>query len=124
VGYDGTLSQYSSNKEKIMETNLYFSVLVLTTCALHLGWTASGWLNGWWKKNVAASKKPAARPADSDGLLSRKPARQRSDWYAFFHCADLVGKDPVINKTSAVNNNKAVSDQKRGPIRRTNACPR
>lgn len=107
-----------------METNLYFSVLVLTTCALHLGWTASGWLNAWWAKNVAPSKKPAARPADSAGLPQRKPTPQRSDWYAYFHCADLVGKDPVINKTPAVNHHRPVSNEKRGPARRTNAYSR
>ncbi len=107
-----------------METNLYFSVLVLTTCALHLGWTASAWLNVRWNKNVSSPKQPAARPANSDVLQAREPAPQRSDWYAFFHCADLVGKDPVINKTSAVNHNKAVSNQKRGPVRRTNAYSR
>jgi hypothetical protein len=107
-----------------MEMNLYFSALVLTTCALHLGGTASAWIDTWWNKNVPLARNRAARAADSDGLFQTKSAPQRSDWYAFFHCADLVGREPETRRTPAVNHNKAVSDQKRGQDRRINAYSR
>jgi hypothetical protein len=107
-----------------METNLYFSVLVLTTCALHLGSTASVWLSAWWDKNVSSPKQPAARSAASDGLLPRRPAPQRSDWYAFFHCADLVGKESASNGPPAVNHDRPAASQKSGQLRRTSAYSR
>ncbi len=107
-----------------MEMNLYFSALVVTTCALHLGGTASAWLNTWWKKNVPLSRNRAARAAESNGLLQTKPAPQRSDWYAFFHCADLIGGEPETRRMPAVNHHKVVSEQKKGPDRRINAYSR
>lgn len=70
-----------------MDTSLGFAVFVLAMCALELVWTASERLNAWWLRHVSPRQKSAAREHDRPG--------RRSDWYAFFHCADLVGQEPV-----------------------------
>ena len=104
-----------------MESSLYFSAFVLTICAVHLVWTASAWLTIWWIKNIPLSKKQLALAANSDGPLQRQQVPQRSDWYAFFHCSDLVGKDPVKKKAATADQTKFKLDQKKRPLQRSNA---
>jgi hypothetical protein len=53
--------------------------------------------------------------------LMKEQAPQRSDWYAFFHCSDLVGRDPAIPKTTSINRNTKVPDRKNRGLRRVNA---
>ena len=65
-----------------MEPSELFAAGVLTVCGIHLATVAGTRLESWWLKTVGRKK-----PAVTTG-------RQRSDWYAFFHCADLVGKEP------------------------------
>lgn len=71
----------------MMDARLGFAVFVLAMCALDLVWTASVKMDVWWRQHVAPRQK---RPAREQG----RPA-VRSDWYAFFHCADLVGREQV-----------------------------
>lgn len=78
-----------------MELSLYFTVFVLTMCAVHLVWTASAHINTWWNESVLLAKKPIVWAQSRDGLLAKTQAPQRSDWYAFFHCSDLVGREPL-----------------------------
>lgn len=82
-----------------MALNLYFSAFVLTMCAIDLVWTASARINTWWNKNVPLSHKTAAVAEGREGRVHRAQAPQRSDWYAFFHCSDLVGREPLRRDT-------------------------
>ncbi|MBB5348215.1 hypothetical protein JWG42_05430 [Desulfoprunum benzoelyticum] len=66
-----------------MEPIEFFTTAVLTICGIHLASVAGTRLQSWWMKTTGRKK-----PAVTTG-------RQRSDWYAFFHCADLVGKEPA-----------------------------
>lgn len=90
-----------------MEASLIFSGLVLAMCALHLLWNASGRLETWWRQQVPP-------------VTKRRGAVQRSDWYAFFHCADLVGPDPAAGKTRETQTVAPDRQVRRQP--RMNAC--
>lgn len=95
-----------------MEANLYFSAFVLAMCALHMIWTASATLDAWWRSHV-----PTDRLAENSGR-----APQRSDWYVFFHCADLVGREPVSKKASSNITGKGVTDRNNYRSPRVRAC--
>lgn len=64
-----------------MEPIEIFAASVLTICTLHLASAVGVHIESWWRKVSGATKTVTARTG------------QRSDWYAFFHCADLVGPD-------------------------------
>lgn len=76
----------------MMDARLGFAIFVLAMCALDLVWTASVKMDVWWRQHVAPRQKSSAREHDRPAV--------RSDWYAFFHCADLVGRDPVQKQSS------------------------
>ena len=104
-----------------MEARLYFSAFVLIMCAVHLVWTGSAWINNRWQKKVPLTNKRIAIAKNSNGILQKEQAPQRSDWYAFFHCSDLVGRDPAIPKTGSIDRNTKVPDRKNRGLRRANA---
>jgi hypothetical protein len=68
-----------------MEMSQLFTVCVLGICATHLVWTAAAHIGTW----LGANKKNA---------LHAGARQERSDWYVFFSCADLIGPEP--KKTS------------------------
>jgi poly-D-alanine transfer protein DltD len=104
-----------------MEPRLYFSAFVLMMCALHLVWTASAWINTRWGKRARFSNNQAAITKNSKGILPQKQAPQRSDWYAFFHCSDLVGRDRAKPAGPFNNQNKSKKAQKSRQFRRLTA---
>ncbi|KAB2889638.1 MAG: hypothetical protein F9K32_11860 [Desulfobulbaceae bacterium] len=71
-----------------MEPIELFAAGVLTICILHLASAIGVRIESWWRKVAGAGKTVPGR------------AEQRSDWYAFFHCADLVGPDSPANGTA------------------------
>ncbi|EKD39892.1 MAG: hypothetical protein ACD_75C00259G0003 [uncultured bacterium] len=91
-----------------MDSSLGFAVFVLAMCVLHLVWTASV----RWLRHVSPLQKTAAR--------EKGRAPRRSDWYVFFHCADLVGKDPVEKKSSADIPSRTVTERKNYRLTRVN----
>lgn len=97
-----------------MEASLYFSAFVLAMCALHMIWTASATLGAWWRSHVPPS---IGRLAENSGR-----APQRNDWYVFFHCADLVGKEPVSKKASPDIPDRVVTGRKNHRSPRVPAC--
>ena len=62
-----------------MEPSILFAGFILSMCAMHLVGRVSEQIAKWWAKN---------HPLDA----RRKTVR--SDWYVFFSCADLLGKEP------------------------------
>ncbi len=87
-----------------MEPIELFATAVLTICGIHLASTAGTRLDSWWRKT-------AGRRKTTDTIV-----RQRSDWYAFFHCADLVGREPEAkNGTAGVNSRTGVTGRTRTP---------
>jgi len=92
------------NMEEIMEPIELFATAVLTICGVHLASVAGTGLQSWWLK-TGGRKKPAVTPG-----------RQRSDWYAFFHCADLVGREPEAkNGAPGVGSRTGVTGKSRAP---------
>lgn len=81
-----------------MESTQYFSIVVLVICAIHLAVTIGGRVASAWQALVAGGQ-PSQRMLGQSGKgvsMSATPHKhQRSDWYVFFHCADLVGKEPL-----------------------------
>ena len=95
-----------------MEPIELFATGVLTVCGIHLASVAGTRLESWWLK-TAGRKKPAA-----------STGKQRSDWYAFFHCADLVGKEPTPkNGGPGIGHKTGVVGKKAAPAGRR-AAPR
>ena len=88
-----------------MEPSQYFSIGVLTICVIHLVSTAWEGINAWWneivqRKNLAGGL--AMKSTKRADMAPETQMQQRSDWYAFFHCSDLVGPEaPPKNATSA-----------------------
>lgn len=64
-----------------MEPIEIFAAGVLTICALHLASAIGVHIEFWWRKANGSTKTVTGRTG------------KRSDWYAFFHCADLVGPE-------------------------------
>jgi hypothetical protein len=77
-----------------MELNQYFSVFILAMCAVDLISTASAHISHWWRKYTHQPQGAMAMAAAKSATLhGQRP--QRGDWYAFFHCSDLVGSEPA-----------------------------
>ena len=77
-----------------MELNTYFSMLVLSICTMHLASKIDDQIFMRWRPFELVRNflyKSAARYYTPASSATKK---QRSDWYVFFHCADLVGKEP------------------------------
>lgn len=68
-----------------MELNQYFFGLIVSVCVIHLATVAGDYLSALrTKMGTKRSQANKDRSAES---------RERGDWYVFFHCADLLGKD-------------------------------
>lgn len=82
-----------------MELNQYFSVFILAMCAVDLIATASARISRRWRTYTHQPEGAMAMAAAGEvSLHGQRP--QRSDWYAFFHCSDLVGREPVNQGTA------------------------
>ena len=79
-----------------MEPAQYFSLLVLLVCVIHI---IAG-IGARIQSRRPLSARGAA-PATKGSLAAAAP--QRSDWYVFFHCSDLVGKEKEPAKKNAVS---------------------
>jgi hypothetical protein len=68
-----------------MELNQYFFSLIVSICVIHLAAVAGDYLSTLRTK--LGTKRSQANNDQSavDG--------ERDDWYVFFHCADLLGKE-------------------------------
>lgn len=104
-----------------MESSMYFSMFVLAMCAVDLVWSACTRINTWWNKNVAPLHKPVIGTESRKGVIQRKKTTQRSDWYVFFHCSDLVGPEPEIKNDPPRKPNVTVLHQKKTRVRRSHA---
>ena len=92
-----------------MELQHSFLGLIGSISVVHLLTIAGNYLKSWYTKGQQAS---TARLAVSP---------ERNDWYVFFHCADLLGANPVAAKNSAVrqqlSTGKTAQSQDRRPRR-------
>lgn len=68
-----------------METSILFTEFILAMCAVHLVGMAAEYIAQW-----RAKSSPEHRPSSRD--VGKKNIR--SDWYVFFRCSDLYGKEP------------------------------
>lgn len=90
-----------------MEPIELFAAGVLTVCGIHLASVAGTRIESWWRKTSGRKK------------TVETTVRQRSDWYAFFHCADLVGREPVTkNGASGVGTTTGVVGRIKAPVGR------
>ncbi len=64
-----------------MELNLYFTGAIVAICAIHLATVAVNSLTALFKNKRLEKRKPHAQ------------SPKRDDWYVFFHCSDLLGKE-------------------------------
>jgi hypothetical protein len=64
-----------------MELNLYFFGLIISISVIHLASVAVNYIGASRSKGPLNKK---SQPAKS---------QQRNDWYVFFHCADLLGRE-------------------------------
>jgi len=94
-----------------MEANQYFSIFILSMCAVHLAMTVGNHVRSWWLASVG--KRYFSR--QSVGLHAVTKKSQRGDWYVFFHCSDLVGKESLPKSDSL----PVQPQQKRPPVRRS-----
>lgn len=97
-----------------MELNQYFLGLVLSMTVLHLATVAADHLRTLWDKRSFA--KPRREAVN----------QERDDWYVFFHCSDLLGKEPrkatpAPSKTEQVVNQTANERQDKPRISRPRA---
>ncbi len=76
-----------------MEPSIVFAEFILVMCAAHLVGMASEHVAQWW-----AESHPEQRTTSGD--LVKKNIR--SDWYVFFSCSDLYGKEPKKKQGPAV----------------------
>lgn len=66
-----------------MELNQYFFGLIVSIGLIHLASVAVQYIGAFRSKRSLVDKNSLAKPGE------------RGDWYVFFHCADLLGKEPT-----------------------------
>ncbi len=76
-----------------MEPSILFAEFILGMCAVHLVGMASERVAKW-----RAKSSPGQRT--TSGNLVKKTVR--SDWYVFFRCSDLYGKEPKKKQSQAI----------------------
>ncbi|MFH0782599.1 MAG: hypothetical protein V2B20_11720 [Pseudomonadota bacterium] len=76
-----------------MEPSILFAEFILGMCAIHLIGMASDHVAQWRAKS-------SPRQRTTSGDLVKKALR--SDWYVFFSCSDLYGKEPKKEQSQAV----------------------
>ena len=82
----------------IVEPSTLFAEFVLGMCAVHLVRQVSDSITKRWMKSHPEHKMAAQYSA-------KKVVR--GDWYVFFNCSDLVGKDPQIKQVQIRNSDNA-----------------
>ena len=86
-----------------METLQLFTGLLLAVCAVHLVFSGVEVIDRWLAKNFRHLK------------LSAKSKREisRSDWYVFFDCADLFGRESKSKPAKSSRNYNGTTSQQR-----------
>ena len=87
-----------------MELSQYFTFLVLGISITHLVWQASEHIGSWWDVRRNHRSQSTA--------VNAGPVQQRSDWYVFFKCSDLVGPDPAKKSPASFKENRTQAPQK------------
>ena len=90
-----------------MEPGFYFTALVIGTGAFHL------------VSQIADHISKTMHSKSDKQNLSAKKAPKRDDWYVFFNCSDLTGKqeDTHINYPGKQQNKKSSSRRRRADKR-------
>jgi hypothetical protein len=92
-----------------MEPSILFAEFILGMCVVHLVGMASEHIAQWRAKS-------SGHRATSNDLVKKTI---RSDWYVFFSCSDLYGKEPKKEQNQAVKPaDKARSSRDRRPTLR------
>jgi len=93
-----------------MEPSILFAEFILGMCAVHLVGMASERVAKW-----RAKSSPGQRT--TSGKVAKKNIR--SDWYVFFSCSDLYGKEPKKEQGQAIKSaDKARSSRDQRPTLR------
>ena len=93
-----------------MESIEIFTAAILIVGALHFIVTVGARVSLWWNETISGEHALVEATDDatnSVGLVLAKPRQQRSDWYVYFYCSDLIGPDlqkkkPEIRKDKAL----------------------
>jgi hypothetical protein len=99
-----------------MELNQYFFGLIISVCVIHLATVAGDYIS-------ALRNKLGTKRSQANKNRSAEP-QKRDDWYVFFHCADLLGKEtksPSSERSQQVQPARALPgrpDSARPPRRR------
>ncbi|MBU1564149.1 MAG: hypothetical protein KJ630_00805 [Proteobacteria bacterium] len=86
---------FSPARRWAMELNQYFSICILAVCVIHLAVTIGGQIHNWGQAFMVRKQLLLGQPAQAAkgvAFSTKTTKQQRSDWYVFFHCSDLVGK--------------------------------
>lgn len=76
-----------------MEPSILFAEFILGMCAVHLVGMASENVAKWRARSSSGHR-------TTSGDLVKKTIR--SDWYVFFSCSDLYGKEPKKKQSQTV----------------------
>jgi hypothetical protein len=76
-----------------MELSTLFTEFVLGMCVVHLVGMASERVAQWRTKNTHEQRTVSGKSAQKN---------VRSDWYVFFSCSDLYGKEPKPKQSKTV----------------------
>ena len=76
-----------------MEPSILFAEFILAMCAVHLVGMASEHIAQWRAKSTH-------QHPNAPGKSAKKNVR--SDWYVFFSCSDLYGKEPKPKQSQAI----------------------
>jgi hypothetical protein len=87
-----------------MEQSQYFTYLVLGISVTHLIWQAGEHIGSWWDIRKDNRSRNTA--------VNQGQVQQRSDWYAFFHCSDLYGPDPIKKGPASVEESRTGTPRK------------
>ncbi len=104
-----------------MESIQVFSLFILAMCAFHLVSTAGAYLAAWWNKNLFCKSSPEqlrANPPPRAGVFRESSIPQRGDWYVFFHCSDLTGREPLQKNSPRKRPEQSRKEKPKTQIRR------
>jgi len=102
-----------------MELNTYFSMLVLSICTMHLASNVGDKiLMRWWSVDLVRNFLFKSAGRDYVPASSGIKTKQRSDWFVFFHCADLIGKEASSTSCATKNAGQNIAAPKEKFLRR------
>ncbi len=84
-----------------MEYIEIFTAAILIIGALHFVVTVGTRVSLWWNETIFGehvSAKATDASSTSIAQVSASHGQQRSDWYVFFHCSDLLGPVSMAQK--------------------------